>query len=70
MFATDGSTVGSVLDVIVDDRGVVALRFQYGIRLGGVDGAVGGLKHPLEHQVGVGYIAGDVEGCQLLVTVQ
>lgn len=49
---------------------VVALRLQYGIWLGVVDCAVGGLEHPLEHLAAVSHIAGDVEGRQLLVAVE
>ena len=68
--AAHGGAVGGVGKVGVDDGGVVALRLQYGVGLGVGDGAVGGLEHPFEHQVGVGHIAGDVEGRQLLVAVE
>ena len=35
--------------IIVGDGRIPALNFQYGVRLGVVDGAVGSLEYPLEH---------------------
>ena len=70
MVTSNSSTVGSVGNVGVDDGGVVALCLQYGVGLGVVDGAVGGLEDPLEHLAAVGHIAGDIEGRQLLVAVE
>ena len=74
MITSYGSTVGSMLGIVVDDRRIFALRLQHWVGLGIrciYFVSVSRFQHPLGHLIpSIGHRPSSVEGCQLLVAVE